>query len=126
MLENWYGAMLVNQVPTILSLLTPEYQKRLVQNMYHEGNTHAPQWLAQYCWPEGFMRRWFWLGVSIQPHYVIATPDFVQIRAGIAHNFITDVNVGRQLPDGRARCRASVRRSRAGMARRSASGTATC
>src|SRR5688572_6430585 len=28
---NWYGSMRANQVPTILSLLTPEYQKRMVQ-----------------------------------------------------------------------------------------------
>lgn len=42
------------------------------------------------------MRRWFWLGVSIQPHFVLATPGFVQIRAGIAHNFMTDINVGRR------------------------------
>jgi hypothetical protein len=96
MLENWYGAMVVNQVPTILSLLTPEYQQRMVQDLYHQGNTQAPQWQAQYCWPEGFMRRWYWLAVALQPHFVLATPGYVQIRTGIAKNFITDIHVGRR------------------------------
>src|ERR1700680_4753780 len=36
----------VNQVPTILSLLTPEYQKRMVQMNYHEAVDNAPQWEA--------------------------------------------------------------------------------
>jgi hypothetical protein len=96
MLENWYGMMLVNQVPTILSLLTPEYQTRMVQDLYHQGNSGAPQWSAQYCWPEGFMRRWYFLATGVQPHYILATPQFVQIRTGVARNFITDINVGRQ------------------------------
>ncbi len=46
----------VNQVPTILSLLTPEYQKRMVQMNYHEAVDNAPQWEASFCYPEGFMR----------------------------------------------------------------------
>src|SRR5690606_12348961 len=51
----YYGAIL--QIPTYLSLLTPEYQTRFVQQMYHYAVTNAPQWPASYCWPEGFMRR---------------------------------------------------------------------
>jgi hypothetical protein len=96
MLENWYSTMLVNQVPTILSLLTPEYQMRMVQDLYHQGNSGAPQWSAQYCWPEGFMRRWYFLATGVQPHFVLATGQFVQIRTGVARNFITDIHVGRQ------------------------------
>ena len=44
-----------NQVPTILSLLTPEHQERLVQQLYHEGVNAAHQWNASYCraWPGG-------------------------------------------------------------------------
>jgi hypothetical protein len=95
MLENWYGMMLVNQVPTILSLLTPEYRTRMVQDLYHQGNSGVPQWSAQYCWPEGFMRRWYFLATGVQPHYILATPQFVQIRTGVARNFITDIHVGR-------------------------------
>ena len=47
-----------NQVPTILSLLTPEYQQRLVQQLYHQAHDRAPQWSAMLCRPEGFMRWW--------------------------------------------------------------------
>ena len=96
MLENWYSMMLVNQASTIVSLLTPEYQMRMVQDLYHQGNSGAPQWSGQYCWPEGFMRRWYFLATGVQPHFILATPQFVQIRTGVARNFITDINVGRQ------------------------------
>lgn len=96
MLETWYGMMLVNQASTIVSLLTPEYQMRMVQDLYHQGNTGAPQWLGQYCWPEGFMRRWYWLATALQPHYILATPEYVQIRTGVARNFMTDIHVGRE------------------------------
>ena len=36
----------VSQAPTVLSVLTPEYQKRMVQLIYHEAVTNAPQWNA--------------------------------------------------------------------------------
>jgi hypothetical protein len=42
------------------------------------------------------MRRWYFLATGVQPHYILATPKFVQIRTGVARNFITDVNIGRQ------------------------------
>ena len=48
----------INQVSTILSVLTPEYQKRMVQMNYHEGVDNSPQWNASFCYPEGFMRWW--------------------------------------------------------------------
>ena len=35
-----------NQMPTILSLLTPEYQQRLVQQLYHQAHDRAAQWSA--------------------------------------------------------------------------------
>ncbi len=95
MIENWYSMMLASQASTIVSLLTPEYQLRLVQDLYHQGNSNSPQWLAQYCWPEGFMRRFYWLATGLQPHYILATPEFVQIRTGVARNFLTDIHVGR-------------------------------
>jgi hypothetical protein len=92
---NWYSFMLAVQFPTVLSLLTPEYQQRMVQDAYHQGNTNAPQWPAQYCWPEGFIRRWY--AAAIQwPQSVIVTPSLVQIMAGVADNFVTNIHVGRQ------------------------------
>ena len=93
--QNWYAELLWNQVPTILSLLTEEYQTRMVQELYHDGHTNSPQWPAQYCWPEGFMRRWHYHAVTNQPHSIIVTPSLVQIVAGDADNFITNVHVGR-------------------------------
>lgn len=92
---DWYALRAFNQVPTLLSLLTPEYQQRMVQDLYHQGNTNAAQWPAQYCWPEGFMRRWHAAGVILRDHYVMLTPSLVQVLTGSAEDFITHVHVGR-------------------------------
>jgi hypothetical protein len=94
--ETWYAIAIYNQIPTILSLLTPEYQTRMVQQLYHEGNTNAPQWPGMYCWPEGFMRRWHLFAVTTNAHTVLATPSLVQIRISGAGNLITDIHVGRE------------------------------
>ena len=93
--ENWYTLMLSVQFPTVLSVLTPEYQKRMVQDAYHQGNTNAPQWVSQYCWPEGFMRRWYAFSIQF-PQTFIVTPDLVQMTAGVADNFVTNIHIGRQ------------------------------
>src|SRR5690606_23566194 len=87
----WYR-MRHNQMSTILSLLTPEYQQRMVQEAYHQGHTNAPQWPSQYCWPEGFMRRWH--EFAVWDHYIMVTPQVVQILAGVARNFITNIHIG--------------------------------
>jgi hypothetical protein len=89
----WYR-MRHSQMPTILSLLTPEYQTRFVQETYHQAVSNTPQWQSQYCWPEGFMRRWH--EFAVWEHYIMVTPDMVQILAGVARNFITNIHVGRQ------------------------------
>ena len=89
----WYR-LRNNQVPTILSLLTPEYQMRTVQMLYHEGHDNAAQWPSQYCWPEGFMRRWH--EFADWEHYITVTPDVVQILAGVARNFITNIHIDRE------------------------------
>jgi hypothetical protein len=91
---TWYS-MNVNQIPTILSLLTPEYQTRVVQEAFHQAAGHS-QWPSQYCWPEGFMRRWHFAATLMQPHVVMVTPDVVQIMAGVARNFITNIHIGRE------------------------------
>ena len=91
--QNWYRMRHV-QIPTVLSLLTPEYQTRFVQEAYHHGNTNKAMWPSQYCWPEGFMRRWH--EAAVWEHYMIATPSVVQIVAGVARNFITTVHIGRE------------------------------
>jgi hypothetical protein len=89
--RSWY-TMHLNQVPTILSLLTSDYQTRFVQQAYHQGKSNAPQWPAQYCWPEGFMRRWHL--EAVRDHHILVTPEAVQILAGVAGNFITNIRVG--------------------------------
>jgi hypothetical protein len=92
---NWYWyRMRHNQVPTILSLLTPEYQTYMVQEAYHHANTNAAQWPSQYCWPEGFMRRWH--EAAVWEHNIMVTPKMVQILAGVVRNFITNIHVGRE------------------------------
>ena len=82
------------QIPTILSLLTPQYQEYFVQEAYHHGNTNAPQWQSQYCWPEGFTRRFH--EFAVWEHYLMVTPNMVQILAGVARNFITNIHIGRE------------------------------
>jgi hypothetical protein len=82
------------QVPTILSLLTPEYQKRVVQETYHHGHTNNPMGPSQYCWPEGFLRRWHeWAAYD---RSIMVTPHLVQVLASGAMNFVTNVHVGRE------------------------------
>ena len=85
----------VNQVPTILSLLTPEYQKRMVQMNYHEAVDNSPQWNASFCYPEGFMRWWSQAsqGGNFQ---LMMTPWQVQFLSGIAANFLRQVLIGKQ------------------------------
>jgi hypothetical protein len=91
--EQWvWGRNL--QTATMLSLLTPEYRKRMVQQNYHEVVNNSPQWDASFCYPEGFMRWWAEasLGGDIE---VMMTPDQVQFLSGIADNFLRRVLIGR-------------------------------
>lgn len=91
--QYWYRMRHV-QASTVLSLLTEEYRTRMVQEAYHHGNSNKPQWPSQYCWPEGFMRRWH--EFAIWDHHVLVTPSLVQILGGVARNFITNIHIGRE------------------------------
>jgi hypothetical protein len=85
----------VSQAPTVLSLLTPEYQKRMVQLIYHEAVTNAPQWNASFCYPEGFIR--WWAQPSQAGNFQLTmTPWNVQFLSGIADNFLRQVMVGKE------------------------------
>ena len=85
----------VNQTPTILSLLTPEYQTRMVQMNYHEAVDNSPQWNASFCYPEGFMR--FWAAASQGGNFQLTmTPWNVQFLSGIAANFLRQVLIGKE------------------------------
>ena len=82
----------MTQAPTVLALLTPEYQKRMVQTAYHEAVTNAPQWSASFCWPEGFIR--WWSQPSQAGNFQLTmTPWNIQFLSGIADNFLRQVMV---------------------------------
>lgn len=91
--KSWYyGANL--QASTYLSVLTPEYQQRFVQQMYHYTGNNAAQWPGSYCWPEGFMRRFALYGAGTTRQYIL-TPKLVQeLRQG-TQNFRTHMHIGR-------------------------------
>jgi hypothetical protein len=92
--DQWiWGANL--QTATMLSLLTPEYQKRMVQMNYHEGVSNSPQWMASFCYPEGFMR-WWSQAAHGGPIEVLMTPHQVQFLTGIADNLLRKVLIGRK------------------------------
>jgi|SwirhisoilCB3_FD_contig_81_16849_length_2874_multi_2_in_0_out_0_3 hypothetical protein len=85
----------INQVPTILSVLTPEYQKRMVQMNYHEGVDNSPQWNASFCYPEGFMR--WWSEASQGGNFQLTmNVNNIQFLSGIAANFLRQVLVGKE------------------------------
>jgi hypothetical protein len=85
----------VSQAPTVLSLLTPEYQKRMVQLIYHESVTNAPQWNASFCYPEGFIR--WWAQPSQAGNFQLSMTTWqVQFLSGIADNFLRQVMVNKE------------------------------
>ena len=84
----------VTQAPTVLALLTPEYQTRMVQTAYHEAVTNAPQWSASFCWPEGFIR--WWAQPSQAGNFQLTMTAWnIQFLSGIADNFLRQVMVGK-------------------------------
>ena len=85
----------VSQAPTVLSLLTPEYQKRMVQMIYHEAVTNSPQWNASFCYPEGFIR--WWAQPSQAGNFQLTMTTWqVQFLSGIADNFLRQVMIGKE------------------------------
>jgi hypothetical protein len=91
--EQWtYGRNV--QAGTLVSLLTPEYQKRMVQMGYHEAVSNAPQWMAAFCYPEGLMR--WWAEFSMRDIEVLVTPHQVQLTAGVADNFVRKILIGQK------------------------------
>ena len=91
--DQWiYGQNL--QAATLLPLLTPEYQKRFVQQNYHEAVTNSPQWMAAFCYPEGLMRWWSAPGVG--QIELMMNPYQVQFLGGSADNMLRRVLIGRK------------------------------
>jgi len=83
-----------NQASTIVSLLTPEYQQRLVQQLYHQAHDNAAQWSLMFCRPEGFMRWWSGPG-GPGALDVMVSPTRVQFLGG-SGNAIRNVHIGRE------------------------------
>ena len=91
--EQWtYGRNL--QTSTLLSLLTPEYQQRMVQMSYHESVTNSPQWMAAFCYPEGLIR--WWAEFALRDIEVLVTPNQVQLLAGVADNFMRKILIDQE------------------------------
>jgi len=82
-----------NQMPTILSLLTPDYQQRYVQQMYHKVNSNAAQFSLMFCRPEGLLRWWSGPGGPRQLD-VMLVPGRVQFMGG-TDNALRQVQVDR-------------------------------
>jgi hypothetical protein len=92
--ERWqWGG--INQVPTLLSLLTPEYQKRYVQMFYHETVDNSKQWSASFCLPEG-LSRWWAAPSNAHNFELTITPARIEFLSGIADNFLREVLIGRE------------------------------
>ena len=90
---TWFhGAIL--QIPTYLTLLTPEYQKRFVQQMYHYSGSNAAQWPGSYCWPEGFMRRFAQYGGARVN--LVMSPEIIFDVRNAAKTLITQIHIGRE------------------------------
>ena len=91
--ERWqFGG--VDQASVIVSLLTPEYQKRYVQMLYHEGVDNSHQWTGTFCYPEGFIRWWAWPSRGTQFELQV-TPARLTFLSGIADDFVREVLIGR-------------------------------
>jgi triacylglycerol lipase len=92
--ERWIWGGLM-QTPTMLSLLTPEYQTRYVQQIYHEVVDNSKQWNAAFCYPEGFVR--IWAAASQASNFELTvTPAKVEFLGGVADNFLREMLIGRQ------------------------------
>jgi hypothetical protein len=83
-----------NQMPTILSLLTPEYQQRFVQQTYHKANTNSAQFSLAFCRPEGLLRWWSGPGGPRELD-VSLVPGRVQFMGG-TDNALRQVQIGRE------------------------------
>ncbi|MDC1528718.1 hypothetical protein N8600_06655 [Gammaproteobacteria bacterium] len=92
-----WNYMRANQASTLVSLLTPEYQQRMVRQLYHEGVNAAHQWSASNCWPEGFMRQW---ATGPTPDRVIVTPEVVMLLGSSSANIMRTVHLDREFPLG--------------------------
>ena len=81
---------------TLMQVLTPEYQQRFAQTLYHVGISNSPQWMSSTCYPEGMIR---WWAQGIRNIQVMVTPEQVQLLSGTALNILRQIHIGQQHVD---------------------------
>lgn len=81
------------QSATLMQLLTPEYQRRFAQALYHVAVSNSAQWVSSTCYPEGMMR---WWAQGIRNIQVTVTPHQVQLLSGTALNFLRQILIGQK------------------------------
>jgi hypothetical protein len=79
------------QAGSLMQMLTPEYQQRFTQALYHVGVSNSPQWMSSTCYPEGMIR---WWAQGIRDIQVSITPYQVQLVSGTALNFLRQILIG--------------------------------
>ncbi|HXS79752.1 MAG TPA: hypothetical protein VN818_05680 [Gammaproteobacteria bacterium] len=91
-LEQWSFGNNV-QSAALMQVLTPEYQRRFAQSLYHVGVSNAAQWVSSTCYPEGLIR---WWAQGIRDIQVTVTPHQVQLLSGTALNILRQILIGQK------------------------------
>ncbi len=81
------------QAGTLMQMLTPEYQQRFAQALYHVAVSNSPQWMSSTCYPEGLIR---WWAQGIRDIQVSVTPHQVQLLSGTALNILRQILIGQK------------------------------
>jgi hypothetical protein len=91
-LEQWSFGNNV-QSAALMQVLSPEYQRRFAQSLYHVGVSNSAQWVSSTCYPEGLMR---WWAQGIRDIQVTVTPHQVQLLSGTALNILRQILIGQK------------------------------
>jgi hypothetical protein len=81
------------QAGTLMQMLTPEYQRRFAQVLYHVGVSNSAQWVSSTCYPEGLIR---WWAQAIRDIQITTTPYQVQLLSGTALNILRQILIGQK------------------------------
>ncbi len=81
------------QAATLMQVLTPEYQQRFAQSLYHVAVSNSAQWVSSTCYPEGLFR---WWAQGVRNIQVTVTPHQVQLLSGTALNFLRQILIGQK------------------------------
>ena len=81
------------QSATLMQVLTPEYQRRFAQALYHVAVSNSSQWVSSTCYPEGLIR---WWAQGVRDVQVSVTPYQVQLLSGTALNILRQVLIGQK------------------------------